>query len=481
MIDDLAFLDATAQAELVRRGDVSALELVDAAINRIEKLNPELNAVIHPRFERARAEAASGELPDGPFRGVPILFKDLMCAMEGEPYHEGMRLLRDAGYVSPHTDNLARKYLDAGFVCLGRTNTPELGLVPTTEPVAYGPTHNPWKHGFTPGGSSGGSAAAVASGMVPVAHGNDGGGSIRIPASCCGLVGLKPTRGRTSLGPESGEIVSFLNVELCVSRSVRDTAAVLDAVHGRFPGDPMSAPPPSRPYVQELGTDPGRLRIGLLTHDPFTGGPIHPDCVEATESAARLVESLGHHVEPSYPAGMDDADLVKQFGAAWAASCAQLVEDFGRKIGKEPGPGDVEILTWAFVEMGRGVPAPALLDAVSAATRFGRRVSQWWADGWDLLLTPTLGEPPVPHGTFDSTPEHPAVGFDRAAAFVPFTAQFNVSGQPGISLPLHWNADGLPIGVQLVADFGREDLLLRVASQVEAAAPWADRRPPVSA
>jgi amidase len=477
---DLSFLDATAQAELVRTGEVTPVDLVDAAINRIEKLNPELNAVIYERFDRARVEAA-GPLPDGPFRGVPILFKDLMCALEGEPYREGMRLLKDAGYVSPHTANLAKQYLAAGFVCVGRTNTPELGLVPTTEPHAFGPTHNPWKAGFTTGGSSGGSAAAVASGMVPVAHANDGGGSIRIPASCCGLVGLKPSRGRTSLGPDAGEIASFLNVELCVSRSVRDTAAVIQAVQGRFPGDPMSAPPPARPYTEEVGADPGRLRIGLLTHDPLNGNPIHPDCVTAAEQAAKLLESLGHHIEISSPAGLDDEAVLAQFGAVWAANAAYLVADFAKRVGKVPGPDDVEPLTWAFVEMARDIGGVQLINAVNEAQKFARRVSQWWADGWDLLLTPTLGELPLPHGTFDSPPDNPLHGFFRAAAFVPFTAQFNVTGQPGINLPLHWNAAGLPVGVQLVADYGREDLLIRVAAQLETAAPWAQRIPPVHA
>jgi amidase len=477
---DLAFLDATAQAELVATGGASPLELVDAAINRIEKLNGDINAVIHERFDRARADAA-GTLPDGPFRGVPTLFKDLMCAQEGEPYREGMRLLKDAGYLSPHTDNLAKQYLAAGFVPLGRTNTPELGLVPTTEPLAFGPTHNPWKRGYTTGGSSGGSAAAVASGMVPVAHANDGGGSIRIPASCCGLVGLKPTRGRTSLGPDIGEIANFLNVELCVSRSVRDTAALLQALQGRFPGDPMSAPAPTRPYPLELGTDPGSLRIGIVTHDPLSGNAVHADCVAAAESAAKLLESLGHQVEVSSPAGLDDEALLLQFGAVWAASCAYFVEDFGKKVGKVPGPDDVEPLTWGLVEMGRGVGAVQLIDTVSEAQKFSRRIGQWWADGWDLLLTPTLGEPPVPHGTFDSTVDDPLAGFFRAATFVPFTAQFNVTGQPAISLPLQANADGLPVGVQLIADYGREDHLIRVAAQLETAQPWADRVPPTHA
>jgi amidase len=483
MTDDLATLDATAQAELVRTGQVSPLELVDAAINRVEKLNPELNAVITPLFERARKQAA-GPLPDGPFTGVPTLFKDLGCAIEGEPYHEGMRFLKNAGYVSPHTDNLAQQYIDAGFVVVGRTNTPELGLVPTTEPIAYGPTHNPWQRGRTTGGSSGGSAAAVASGMVPLAHANDGGGSIRIPASCCGLVGLKPTRGRTSTGPDLNDISQFLITELCVSRTVRDTAGVLDAVNGPFPGDATQAPPPARPYRDEVGADPGRLKIGLQTGNPIGDTPVHPDCVTAAENAAKLLESLGHSVEVAAPQGFDNEELIMQFGAVWAADCSYLLDDWGRKVGRPVTADDVEILTWALADMGKSVTAPQLVGAVTDAMKANRKAAVWWApegDGFDLLLTPTLGEPPVPHGTFDSAPDNPLGGFFRSAAFVPFTAQFNVSGQPAINLPLHWNDEGLPIGVQLVAAFGREDLLLRVAAQLESAQPWVDRRPPVFA
>lgn len=485
MTDDFATLDATAQAELVRTGQVSPLELVDAAINRVEKLNPELNAVIHTRFDEAR-KAAAGTLPDGPFRGVPMLFKDLGCAVEGEPYHEGMQFLKHAGYRSPHTDNLARKYFAAGFVPIGRTNTPELGLVPTTEPVAYGPTHNPWKHGHTPGGSSGGSAAAVASGLVPVAHANDGGGSIRIPASCCGLVGLKPTRGRTSIGPDINEISQFLVAELCVSRTVRDTAAVLDAVHGAFPGDPAPAAPPARAYRDEVGADPGRLRIALQTTNPIGDSPVHADCVAAAAGAAKLLESLGHTVDVAAPPGFDNDELIMQFGAVWAADCSYLLADWGKKVGRDVTADDTEILTWALAEMGQSVTAGQLVAAVAEAMKANRKAAQFWSHDegggrYDLLLTPTLGEPPVAHGTFDSTIEEPLGGFFRAAAFVPFTAQFNVSGQPGINLPLHWNDDGLPIGIQLVGAFGREDLLLRVAAQLETAQPWADRRPPVFA
>lgn len=480
VMTDLASLDATAQAELVRTGEASPIELVDAAIARIEKLNPQLNAVIHERFDQARTDATDN-LIDGPFRGVPILFKDLMCQVEGDPYHEGMRFLKDAGYRSDHTDNLARRYLDAGFIYLGRTNTPELGLVPTAEPDAYGATHNPWRAGVTSGGSSGGSAAAVAAGIVPLAHANDGGGSIRIPASCCGLVGLKPTRGRNSLGPEINELSGFLLAEGCVSRSVRDTAAVLDATSGPFPGDPTQAPPPARPYRDEVGADPGRLRIGILTHNPLGSSEIHPECVTAAENTATLLESLGHQVEQSYPSGFDDENLIMQFGAVWASDCAASVDHWSEKIGRPITADDVEILTWAFVEAAKSVTGNQLIGAISASQLASREAARWWADGFDLLLTPTLGEPPVVHGTFNSTPENPLGGFMRSAAFVPYTAQFNISGQPAISLPMHTSSDGLPVGIQLVGAFGREDVLIRVAAQLETAQPWADRWPSTAA
>lgn len=480
MTDDLSLLDATAQAELVRRGDASPAELVDAAVARIEALNPQLNAVIHERFEAARTDAA-GDLPDGPFRGVPTLFKDLMCAMEGEPYHEGLRPLKEAGYRAPATDNLARRLLASGLVCVGRTNTPEIGLVPTTEPPAYGPTRNPWDTSRTTGGSSGGSAAAVASGMVPVAHGNDGGGSIRIPASCCGLVGLKPSRGRSSLGPRVGQISSPLPVENLLARSVRDVATALDVISVPFPGDPVIAPALPRPARDEVGADPGRLRIGLLTANPLDTGPVHADCVAAAEDAARALEELGHAVEPAFPAALANPELVMQFGVAWFAGAAAGLDAFGAAIGRAITADDVEPLTWAMAEAGRAVTSGQYLAAVASMERFGRDVAAWWDSGFDLLLTPTLAEPPVPLGTFASPPDEPLAGFLRAGAFTPFTPPFNATGQPAVSLPWRENADGLPIGVHLVAAYGREDVLVRVASQVEAAHPWASRRPPVHA
>jgi len=480
MTDDLSLFDATAQAELVRRGDASPAELVDAAVARIEALNPQLNAVIHERFEAARSDAA-GDLPDGPFRGVPTLFKDLMCAIEGEPYHEGLRPLKEAGYRAPATDNLARRLLASGLVCVGRTNTPEIGLVPTTEPPAYGPTRNPWDTSRTTGGSSGGSAAAVASGMVPVAHGNDGGGSIRIPASCCGLVGLKPSRGRSSLGPRVGQISSPLPVENLLARSVRDVATALDVISAPFPGDPVIAPALPRPARDEVGADPGRLRIGLLTANPLDTGPVHADCVAAAEDAARALEALGHAVEPAFPAALANPELVMQFGVAWFAGAAAGLDAFGAAIGRSITADDVEPLTWAMAEAGRAVTAEQYLAAVASMERFGRDVAAWWDGGFDLLLTPTLAEPPVPLGTFASPPDEPLAGFLRAGAFTPFTPPFNATGQPAVSLPWRENADGLPIGVHLVAAYGREDVLVRVASQVEAAHPWASRRPPVHA
>jgi amidase len=477
-VTDLMALDATAQAELVRTGEVTPLELVDAAINNIEKLNGELNAVIHPLFDSARA-AAQGELPDGPFRGVPLLFKDLFGSVEGDPVHEGMQFLKNAAWRADHTDALARRYLEAGFVGVGRANTPELGLVPTTEPEAYGPTRNPWDPTRTPGGSSGGSAAAVASGMVAVAHANDGGGSIRIPASCCGLVGLKPSRGRVSLGPDYTAISDMLVAELCVSRTVRDTAAVLDVLHGRCDGETVAAPAPARPYREEIGADPGRLRVALLTDNPLGKSVVHPDCVDAARATARLLESLGHSVEETYPDCMQP-ELVGHFTTLWVCTLLYNIHYWQRKVGRTAGRDEMEALTWTMCEMARATTAFDYIDAQHATDDLARDIDAWFASGYDLLLTPTLGEPPCPLGEFN-TPDDPLRGFVRAAAFVPYTPLANMAGTPAISLPLAWNTDGLPIGSMLMAAYGREDVLLRVASQLEAAQPWAGRRPPVHA
>jgi len=480
MTKELAILDGTAQAELVRRGELTALELVDAAIARIEALNPKINAVIIPLFEKAR-EQARGTLADGPFRGVPLVLKDLTCTSAGDPYHAGMRVLKDEGWVARFDSYLAAKLRAAGFIFVGRTNTPELGPIPTTEPDSYGPTHNPWDLQRTPGGSSGGSAAAVASGMVPLAHGNDGGGSIRIPASCCGLFGLKPSRGRTSLGPELGDSWNGAIAEHVLTRSVRDSAAVLDAVHGYMPGDPYTAPAPTRPYAQEVGAAPGNLRIGLLTKSPGGVAPVDPACQQAAQDAAKLLQSLGHSVENAYPEALDEQEFQHSFGAVVTSWVRRDLEYWGAQIGRSLGEDDVETHTWVLAEMGRQVAASEYIRACAWLQSWTRRVARWWTDGFDLLLTPTMAEPPMLLGDMKATPAEPLRGFGRSTAFVVFTAPFNVTGQPAASLPLAWNADGLPIGVQLVAAYGREDLLLRVAAQLESAQPWIAKRPSVAA
>ncbi len=471
--------DATAQAALVAAGEVSPAELVEDAIGRIEALNGELNAVIHPLFEKALAT----EPADGPFRGVPFLVKDLACHTAGDPMHEGMAFLRDLGWSEEDDTWLARRFREAGFLCLGKTNTPELGILPTTEPAAYGPARNPWDTTRSSGGSSGGSAAAVASGMVSVAHANDGGGSIRIPASCCGLVGLKPSRGRVSLAPDWGDFMSGLVTELVVSRSVRDTAAVLEWVCDPPPGEPYVAPAYARPYTEELGADPGRLRIGLMTQPPGGQFEAHPDCVAAAESGARLLASLGHEVEPGYPDALDDETYIENFLVRWTSGVAFNLRYWERRTGRAIAEEDVEPLTWALAVQGRTHSAAAYLEAMEYAQGVTRRVADWWHSGHDLLLTPTMALPPAELGTIGvgDGPDGPLMPIVRATPYAIFTAGFNATGHPAISLPLHWTAEGLPIGVQLVADHGREDLLLRVAAQVEEAQPWADRVPPVFA
>jgi amidase len=474
---DIEDLDATGQAELVRRGEVSPLELVDAAIIRIERLNPKLNAVIHKHFERARKQAA-GELPEGPFRGVPFLLKDLGGAtLQGDPNNYGTRFLRDANYRAPTTSYLVEKFLKGGLIIVGRTNAPELGAWTTTEPAAYGPTRNPWDLTRSSGGSSGGSAAAVASRMVPFAHANDGGGSIRIPASECGLVGLKPTRGRVSLGPDLGEVWEGMAIEFAVTRTIRDAATLLDVVAGSMPGDPYAAPTSARPYREEVGAPCGQLHIGLLIS--LSTATVHPDCVTAAESAGRLLESLGHHVEIAHPADFESSELTTGLLPIIATSQARSIELFSAAIGRTIGAEDMDCDNWAVTELGRKVSGMEYLAGAEVLNRYARKVAAWWAGGFDLLVSPTLPEPPPPIGELVADPREPLKGFQRSGALTAFTLPFNVTGQPAISLPLHWTEHGLSIGVQLVAAFGREDQLLRVGAQLEQAVRWAERRPSV--
>ena len=473
---ELAHLDATAQAELVRRGEASPGDLIDAAIARIEQHNPALNAVIVPLFEHARA-AARGLLPDGPFHGVPILIKDILAAVAGVPYSGGLRVLKAAGYRSPRDSYLVESLRRAGFVIVGKTNTSELGLVPTAEPVAWGPSRNPYDLSRSTGGSSGGSAAAVAAGLVPVAHGNDGGGSIRIPASCCGLVGLKPSRGRVSLGPDNSGTMGGLVAEHVLTRSVRDSAAILDCLAGPRPGDPYSAPARTRPYADEVTVDPGPLRVGVATRwlDPLGNlVPVHPDCAAAASTVAALLGQLGHRVEEAEIPELTHPDYVTRFLTVWATSVAVELDHVAGLIGRPVAAGDVEPVTWSLAQMGRSVPAPVYGAALRWMEASGHQVAEFFAT-YDLWLTPTLPAPPLPLGSFAPVSDAPLAPIFKAAEVVPFTAPFNVTGQPAMSLPLFHNAQGLPIGVQLAAAYGREDLLIRVAAQLERARPFHHR------
>jgi amidase len=472
MTDDFAWLDATAQAELVATGQASPAELVDAAIARIETANPALNAVIHERFDKARAEA-SATLPEGPLRGVPFLVKDAVCHTAGDPFHCGMRLLKRLRWTEREDTWLAARFRAAGFVFVGKTNTPELATSVTTEPMAYGATHNPWDLSRSPGGSSGGSAAAVAAGMVPVAHGNDMGGSIRFPASMCGIVGLKPTRARTTLGPDFGEYWGPLTHEHVLTRSVRDTAVVLDAIAGPGPGDPYGAPPPARPFRAEVGAPPGRLRIGLRTRRR-DGERSNPTCERAVADAGRLLESLGHHVEavdlPALDAPVDDA-----FGIVMCVAVARDLERWKTRTGEPITEDDVEPGNLFLAQMGERVSGAAYAGAIEKMQAWSRGVATWWEDH-DVLVTPTSPEPPVRLGELAPTNDDPYAPV-RMGTLVTFTSPFDITGQPAISLPLHWDAEGLPIGVQLIAAYAREDVLLRLSAQLEQAAPWAERHP----
>ncbi|MDX2169487.1 MAG: amidase family protein [Deltaproteobacteria bacterium] len=470
--NEYAEYDGLGLAALVARKAVTPAELAEAAIARIEKYNPHLNAVVTPMYEQGRALAAAPG--DGPFRGVPFLLKDILGNVAGVPTQSGARFLRDM--IAPVDDTLVVRFKAAGLVPLGKTNVPEFGLLPTTESVLYGAAHNPWSLAHSTGGSSGGSAAAVAAGIVPFAHANDGGGSIRIPASCCGLVGLKPTRARNPLGPRLGDIMSGLICEHVVSRTVRDTAVLLDCTAGPEPGDPYAAPAPPRPYADELTARPTQLRIAYTTTDP-AGQPLHPECVAAVEATARLCQELGHIVEPGAPS-IDHNQATQAFLALWCGGLAMQIDAVAMLTGRAVREEDFEGVSWGLYQQGRQVTASQYLLSLAMLQIIGRACGQFH-ETYDCWLTPTLGTPPIALGTVDINQRDPLQALAPILNYVPFTPLQNATGQPAISLPLHWSADGLPVGVMFTAKLGDESTLLRLAAQLEQARPWKDKRPPL--
>jgi amidase len=470
-VHDLLFRPASELAALVRAGELTARELVGASLERIEALNGELNAFTHVDADGALAAAeAIGSDDPRPFAGVPIAIKDNQ-PVAGMPLTFGAELFGD--FVAPYDAAFVRRLRDAGFVIVGKTALPEYGILPSTESRRNGPTRNPWDRSRTPGGSSGGAAAAVAAGMVPLAHGNDGGGSIRIPAACCGLVGLKPARGRVSMAPALGE--SFLAVDGVLTRTVAETAALLDLLAGPEPGDASWAPPPSEPFAQTAAAAPGRLRIGLTLTPPLTEIAVDPIAERAVRDAAALLEELGHEVE-EVDAPWAVPGLLELFSGAFGPAVASTIVFASMVAGREPQSQDMERLSWYLWERASKLGSAHFLAVTAQLQGLARHFITATA-AYDAVLTPSLAMRPVPIGELNGEDEDPAATFRRSGQFTPFTAIANVTGQPAISVPLSHGEDGLPVGVHF---FGRpvdEGTLLSLAAQLEAARPWSDRRP----
>ena len=493
---EYAEYDGLGLAQLVKKKEVSAAEICEEAIARIERVNPALNAVITPLFDQAR-KAVQETLPNGPFCGVPFLLKDLLSDLAGVPQTMGSRACRN--YIPARDSELVIRYKQAGLLILGKTNLPEFGLLGITEPKLHGPTSNPWNTDHTPGGSSGGSAAAVAGGMVPLASASDGAGSIRIPASCCGLFGLKVTRGRTPNGPLHGRTWQGAVVEHVISRSVRDSAAALDATHGPDAGAPYIIPPPQQAYMQVIKQRPGRLKIAFNAHSPIDT-KVHSECIAAVDQTAGLLEELGHEVEETRPE-VDGQALAKGLVVLYSGEIAALMDDLKLLLGKKARPSDVETLTWTVALLGRSFSAGHFVRAKREWERAARVMGRFHEE-YDLYLTPTMAYPPVKIGDLAPKPVEMALlkvinalglgrlliasGITDTLAVknlekTPFTQLANFTGQPAMSVPLHWTADGLPCGVQFIGRYGDEATLLQLATQLEKAQPWFDKRPPVFA
>lgn len=489
--------DALGLAELVRRKEVTPLEVVDAAIARIEAYNPSLNAVIYPLFEQAR-QVAQTELPDGPFRGVPFLVKDLLAMVAGAPTSSGTRLLR--AWTPPIDSVLVARWKAAGLILTGKTNTPEFGLLPYTEPELFGPTRNPYDPTRTAGGSSGGSGAAVAARFTPMASGGDGGGSIRVPASVNGVFGLKPTRGRTPAGPAYYELWEGCAIEHALTRSVRDSAALLDATDGMDTGAPYAAPPKAGPFLAEAGRAPGRLRIACTTRALIGIDEPPPDveCVRGLQATVKCLETLGHEVIEAAPA-YDYAELAMAFMTMIAGQAWNDMRETAALVGRRPARADFELLTWATGLLGKAFTAADYVQATRFFGSVARTIGEFFTH-FDLLLTPTLPLPPVEIGALQPTPGERRLlstiatlragkaltAFDlvrplaiKTFNYIRYLAPFNITGQPAMSVPLHWTAAGLPVGMQFVGRFGDEATLFRLAGQLEQVQPWADRLPPL--
>ncbi|MEW6186758.1 MAG: amidase [Thermodesulfobacteriota bacterium] len=487
--------DGLGLAELVRKGDIRPLELCEEAIERIERINPKINAVVTPMYEQGR-RAASEPLSEGPFAGVPILIKDLDYAYAGVPMTAGSRALKD--YTPSYDDEITIRLKKAGTVILGKTNTPEFGLLAVTEPECFGPCRNPWNTEHTPGGSSGGSAAAVAAGLVPIAGGNDGGGSIRIPSAYCGLFGLKPSRGRNPTGPGQGQMWLGAAQNHVLTRSVRDSAAMLDITQGPELGAPYQIRPPQRSYLEELQNEPGRLKIAFNTQSPI-GTQVHPECVRAVEEAAELLGELGHHLEEARPA-IDGKELAKSYLMLYFSFLAAHIEELEILLKRRIGADELELPTRTLSLLGRVFSAGNLYWALQRWDAAARQMGLFFQK-YDLYLTPTTAWPPAKIGELQPKGSEvlmmkvvnslklgrllKGLGLmdqlaEKSLERTPFTQLANLSGLPAMSVPLHWTAEGLPCGTQFMAPFGDEATLFRLAAQLETARPWFDKRPLLS-
>ncbi len=466
--------DAVGLARLMSSGQVSTDEVQKAAHQAIEAVNQELNALVGEPFEEPLRHSA-----DGSFAGVPFLVKDLVLHAEGVPTRAGTRMAGD-GIPFPYDTDLMARFREAGLATLGRTTTPEFGFNASTESVLTGPTRNAWDPSRSAGGSSGGSGAMVAARAVPAAHANDGGGSIRIPAAVNGLVGLKPTRGRVPLGPDFGEALAGMAIEFTVTRTVRDCAALLDAVHGPAVGDKYAAAPPARPFAEEVGASPGDLKIAFTT-EAWSGVPVDPECKRAVEELAALLEELGHNVTEASP-DVDVATFDRANLRVWCAFLAASVATFAQVTGNTPSPGNLEATTLACSEAGAKITALGIMEADALQNQVTRAVGRWFLD-YDALLTPTLAHATFPLGLLDANdPSLDAKGwYDKIFLHAPFTALFNMTGQPAMSVPVMTTADGGPVGTQFVSRFGDEATLIRLAAQLEEARPWIKRKPAVCA